>query len=217
MALTCNKKEAMRYLGYRGQELSNEILKMIDEIAGEAEKAATPRHCTVSDELCRDGGELFLKSSGMALEGQSIKNHLKNCDKVILLAATLGIETDRLIRMYEARDMTRAVIFDACASALIETCCDGICTSLEREAGKEGLYPTKRFSPGYGDMPLSAQPGLIRVLDAQRKIGLTLSDSLIMLPRKSVTAIIGLSRERQSCGGYGCDMCSMNKTCPNRK
>ena len=206
----------MRYLGYRGQEVSGDILNMIENTAAETEKTAAPRFCYTKDVLVRRDGRLFL-SGGRELEGESIKKHLRGCAEVILFAATLGIETDRLIRLYEIRDMTRAVVMDACASALIETYCDSVCAQLEREAMEKGLYLTQRFSPGYGDMPMSLQLELVRITDAQRKIGLTLNDSLLMIPRKSVTAVMGLSEEKQRCAGYGCEMCSMNKTCTSRR
>lgn len=218
MVLRCDKDEAMRYLGYRGQEVSEEILRLIDETAGEAERAVLPRFCTVRDRLEKRPDGIYLKNCGLCLSGVSIKKHLEICDNVILFGATLGIEIDKLIRIYETKDMTRAVIMDSCASALIENYCDNICGEMETELRKEGLYMTSRFSPGYGDLPLSVQRELVRALNASRRIGLTLNEQYLMFPRKSVTAVIGLAETKPAnCGGYGCEMCSMNKTCPGSR
>jgi hypothetical protein len=82
-----------------------------------------------------------------------------------------------------------------------------------------GLTITRRFSPGYGDLPLDIQPALLAVLDAERRIGLTCTQSLILLPRKSVTALIGLGESlpaREQKAG-SCEGCSLSKTCSINK
>jgi hypothetical protein len=140
---------------------------------------------------------------------------LDGCEKVVLLACTLGLEFDARLRAAQARDMSKAVILDGCGSALVEQGCE----EAEREIALRfpGMYLTDRFSPGYGDLPLSLQPQILQALDAQRRLGIVVSPSLLMTPAKSVTAIIGLSSVPQMARIRGCEYCSMKETCALRK
>ena len=111
--------------------------------------------------------------------------------------------------------MGEAVIFDACGSAWVESGCDA--AEAEIAARFKGRYLTDRFSPGYGDLPLSLQPAVLAALDAEKRLGIHLSDSFLMTPSKSVTAVIGVSDEPQPARVRGCGSCVMNKTCDYRK
>ena len=126
--------------------------------------------------------------------GQDIKKHLEGCEYVALQAVTLGQEVDRLIRKAEITDMAKAVVMDALASAASEQVCREADLLLHRNS--PGLFMTWRFSPGYGDFPISVQRMLLSLLDAGKRIGLAVSDSSILTPRKSVTGVIGLSASK---------------------
>lgn len=140
---------------------------------------------------------------------------LEQCDQAVLLACTLGTRFETLLRAEQVRDMARAVILDACGSALVEAGCD----QAERELTLRmpNRYLTDRFSPGYGDLPLSLQPELCSALDTQRRLSLYVTESFLMTPSKSVTAIIGLSAHPQMARIRGCDYCSMRETCALRR
>ena len=79
------------------------------------------------------------------------------------------------------------------------------------------LEQTWRFSPGYGDLPIEIQGEFLQVLDAPKRIGLYATANNILTPRKSVTAVIGLSENKISKGRRGCVICSMKDACPYRK
>lgn len=156
----------------------------------------------------------------LPLGGRDIAAHLTGCDEAVLLAATLSAPVDALIRKAEHSDLTRAVFCDAAAAAAIEF----VCEALERELHAALPYPffTARFSAGYGDFPLMQQSALIAMLDAPRKIGLTVTPQQTLLPMKSVTAVIGLSHtptrdaRRYSCGN-SCALCPHRETCGIRR
>ena len=198
-------QEAMRYLGAgRGDEaLARQVAESAREIA------ETPRH--IYRVFTLEGTSL--PQLGLDLPGKTAETMLKSCEKVVLLACTLGQQFDALLRAAQARDMAKAVILDGCGSALVEQGCD----AAEREiAGRfPSWYLTDRFSPGYGDLPLDGQRALFAVLDCHKEIGLYLNESLLMSPTKSVTAIVGLSRE-DHCGETGCKGCE-KKDCSFRK
>jgi len=145
-----------------------------------------------------------------------LSQHINGCKEAAIFAATLGAQTDLLIQKYNKLDMSKAVILQACAATVIEAYCDEQQDFMKEEAGKQGLYLRPRFSPGYGDFPLTYQKDLLGVLNCQKRIGLTVMDSLILAPSKSVTAVIGLTEESTTCHIARCMTCQA-KNCPFRK
>ena len=111
--------------------------------------------------------------------------------------------------------MARAVIMDVCGSAYVEAGCDE--AEKEIAARYPDLFLTDRFSPGYGDLPLSVQANVLQALDAQRLLGVYALPSFMMAPAKSVTAVIGLSRTPQPARVRGCGYCAMLENCVYRK
>lgn len=154
-----------------------------------------------------------LEGPGLVLPGADIEKHLEGCHAVYLLALTLGTGIERDIRAAEATDMQKAVVLDIGASVLIEQYADAADAVLRAEAKKRGEFITGRFSPGYGDFPISLQPDFIRLTDAARSIGLSANESFILLPRKSITAVIGVSASEVK--GYlaGCAQCPLIEKC----
>ena len=148
-------------------------------------------------------------------QGEDIKKHLADCDRAVVLCATLGAEADRLIRVSQISDMPRAVVIDALASAMTEQVCAQVDRLLAEQL--EGCYFTYRFSPGYGDYPIELQREFLRFLDAPRKIGLTVTESFLLTPAKSVTAVAGISAEPVPRGRRGCAVCSLRDTCAYRR
>lgn len=130
--------------------------------------------------------------------------NLKDCERVVLFAATIGVGVDRLIAKYARIAPSRAVMLQAIGAERIEALCDAFCDDLARETS---LHTRPRFSPGYGDLSLETQKDIVTVLDCSRKIGLTLNDSLLMSPSKSVTAFVGLSREKRRRPKSKCALC----------
>ena len=103
--------------------------------------------------------------------------------------------------------MSRAVVMQAAAAAMIEEYCDQVCSALKEEYEARGEYLRPRFSPGYGDFPLECQPALLGALEAGKRIGIKLTDSLLMMPSKSVTAVMGISKKPHRCDVRGCEAC----------
>lgn len=202
--MTDVKSEALRYLGYRGNPPDEATAALLDKGYDELKTAAVPRYIT----------KLFAKQDAShLLKGSGIAAHLSASDRVIFFAATLGSGTDRLIHTAEITNMAYALILDALASAMTEQLCDNI--EQELHAGVSGYF-TWRYSPGYGDYPLDVQSGIIRALDADKRIGLTVTSSDILIPRKSVTAVIGVSDSEQAKGQRGCATCNLRETCSFR-
>ena len=213
-----DKGEVLRYLGYNNQSIDGGLDGVIDECMEEILKISRYRYIYRVFDVRKNESCTELEGANVRLTGGDINAHLKDCPKGALMAVTLGIETDNAIRISQSTDMLKAVVLDACATELAEKVCDMAEAEIKEIAEREGLGTNFRFSPGYGDLPLDTQKSIIDALDAGRKIGLTLTESSIMIPGKSVTAIIGFTKDRAAqTGKPGCDICSMKDTCKFRK
>lgn len=209
------RKEALRYLGWHGGVLPPELEQLLDDCIREMSAVCAPRYVWRRLPLERQGE--VLSAGGLVLPGIQLPRLLSDCSACVIFALTLGDAPEALIRRAAALHQTRALMLDACASAACEQSCDDLQTLLEEQLRPEGLFATVRYSPGYGDLPLSLQPRLLELLNASRQIGLTLTESLLMAPRKSVTAIFGLSDRVQPRQRSGCADCALNQTCSFRK
>lgn len=186
-------KEVLRYLGHHGQAMTEEFLAMAERCIDQVCRTAVPRHCAGSFLLERTEAGLKVGGTTLTLTGRDIARLLQNSRRCILLAATLGPEVDALIRQRQAQSMAEAVLCDAAATALIECVCDEAEKQLWAGLAR-GERLTRRYSCGYGDLPLSLQPDFVRVLDTPRKIGLACTPSLLLTPQKSVTAVLGIAK-----------------------
>ena len=206
--------EALRYLGV-GPGAPEALRRQAEEVASTLTAALRPRYTYRVCALERDGGAFTLPEAGVTLTGATAARMLAQCDQAALLICTLGAGFETMLRAEQARDMARAVMLDACGSAWVESGCDA--AEKELAARFPGRYLTDRFSPGYGDLPLALQPAICAALDAGRRVGVQVTDSFLMNPSKSVTAVIGLSDRPQQARIRGCAYCSMRETCTLRK
>ena len=197
-------REVLRYLG-ADENAPEELRRKVEEVGAAVNLHPRWTWRVISlDESCP-----------LSLEGKMARSMLEQCRQAVVLCCTMGTEFDTMLRSWQARDMSRAVILDAWGSALVEVGCD----TAEREIAARipDLYLTDRFSPGYGDLPLALQEPICRLLDLQRRLGVYVSEKYFLTPRKTVTAIIGLSEKPQMARIRGCDHCAMQETCLLRK
>ena len=205
--------EAMRYLG--AGEGDDALRRQLAAVASELTAALEPRYVYRVFDLARENGDILLAGTGVRLTGATASTMLAQCRRAALLACTLGPGFDAMLRREQARDMGRAVMLDACGSAWVESGCNA--AEEELRARLPGLFLTDRFSPGYGDLPLRLQPAICAALDAERRVGIHVSDSFLMNPMKSVTAVIGISDHPQMARIRGCAYCAMADRCRLRK
>lgn len=183
-----DRQEILRYAGARTAD--SDLSVLLEDVLAEGSQL-------LSGQVCWQVFPLSVKDSEMDLTfgtviSADLAAHLRGCNHVAVFAATLGIALDRRIARYAASAPAKALLLQAFGAERVEALCDSFCGLLQETAAADGQTTTSRFSPGYGDLPLAFQRELFRVLDCPRKIGLTLSDSLMMSPSKSVTGIIGI-------------------------
>lgn len=218
-----NKHEIYRYLGYKSETPDEQILKITDEVLGEIILVSEPKSVYKIFDCQIENDDIFLFDCGinenkdidkltqipqLVINSKNLADNLRQCSKVVLLAATIGIGADKLLNKYELMNMTKASVTQACAAAYIEAFCNVLQEEIRQQALTEGLYLRPRFSPGYGDLKLETQKHIFEVLECTKRIGLTLTQSLLMYPTKSVTAIIGLTPNKQSCHIDKCKQCN---------
>ena len=205
--------EALRYLG--AAQADDETRRLAEAAAALLEERLCPRFLWKTFRTVREEQAVRLEGTELRLPGKLAAGMLAECDAAVLIVCTLGAGFDRMLREWETRDMARAAVMDACGSAWTEAICDEAEKEIRRRFPER--YCTDRFSPGYGDLPLSLQADFLRETDAGRKLGITVNDSFLLLPCKSVTAAIGLSEKPQGAKIRGCAYCSLRENCEYRK
>ncbi|MBQ4649075.1 MAG: Vitamin B12 dependent methionine synthase activation subunit [Firmicutes bacterium] len=202
-------KETLRYLGYsssQAETADERTLEVVIECAGELARRCRPRHISRRIPVKAAGGSRTELEGGFVWESESLGRALGGCSEVLIFGATLGVEADMLIGRFARRDISRAAIMAAAATAFTEDYCDWACRRLEEELQQQGHTLGERFSPGYGDFSLEYQGDIFRILDCPKNIGVTLTDEFIMIPSKSVTAVMAIDGY---CGKQlGCRYCS---------
>ena len=192
-------KETARYLGY------SRFVSPDQDVSGLMEKAAREMAEVMKAQAVFEMFDLTVFSirptdysttaeisfADVTLQSRDLGNNLKDCKKVALLAATIGPQIDALIRRHSSLDPVYASILQATGAMFIEEVVDLVNDEIKKIAEAAGLKTRPRYSPGYGDVPLEVQRDFFRLLPCTR-IGLTLMDTLIMAPEKSVTAFVGL-------------------------
>ena len=123
---------------------------------------------------------------------RALRRNLQGCRGAVLFAATIGAGMDRLIRRYERTQPARGILLQGIGAERVEALCELFYQEVSAQAELAGLKSHHRFSPGYGDLPLDVQPQFLSLLDARRRLGITLNASCLMSPSKSVTAVIGI-------------------------
>ena len=189
---TIDLKQAARYFGQRG------------------EPDAAPHAVWLESDVDS------LTEAGL-LQWEDVYRHLTGCDRAILLAVTLGPGVDAQIRRAGVGDIAAGVASDALGSALAEQMADAAEAELRNAAAGQGRYLTGRYSPGYGDWPITVQPLVAAALDTARRAGLCVTDTNLMTPRKSVTALLGVSEHPVKGHLAGCGHCVLRTRCEYRK
>lgn len=184
-----NRREILRYAGVRG-EADPTLSALLDACLGEMAAGLCYRVCYAEVPVAAVDAQLDL--GAFRTKSADLAKCLAGCDKAILFVATVGPLPDRMVARYGTVAPTRALLCQAIGAERIEALCDAFSAAAEKEHGAV-LRP--RFSPGYGDLSLTVQGNIFRVLEPARRIGVSLTDGLLMAPTKSVTAIIGIKKE----------------------
>lgn len=203
-----DRTTALRYMGAVGWEPDAASAALMDKAEQQLFKTATPRAVWRT-----------LPRTALPLEGRGrdLERHLRGCDAVLAMAATLGSEVDTLLRRMELTDIALAATADAMASVLLEQVCDALEAELQSQLQAENCYLTGRFAPGYGDCPLELNEEISLATDSVRGCGLAVTAQHLLVPRKSTTALLGVADHPVTGAPAGCGTCHLREACRFRK
>lgn len=206
-----NRREIARYA--RADADDPRIAALMKDCIREAEPVLEYRVCYTEDNIVRNQRDISF--CGIHTQSSVVAKAVNGCERILLFAATVGASYDRLIARYSRLEPSKGLMLQAIGAERIESLCDAFCDKINTELCASGKSLRTRVSPGYGDIPLSMQNQMFLALDCERKIGLTLNESLLMSPSKSVTAIAGIgagrSNSKNPCAECQKDSCAYRK------
>lgn len=188
-----NLREIYRYAG--GSAEHADLCKAVEDCLLELADALSFSVCYRELEIKRQDGVLDL---GFAkTDSKNLSDLLLECERILLFAATIGPMPDRMLLKYGRVSPLKALVTDAVGSERVESLCELFVKERAQEYQKEGCFLTPRFSPGYGDLPLTLQKEIFLALEPEKHLGLTLSERMLMWPCKSVTALAGIGKRKK--------------------
>ena len=181
-------REATHYLGYKTKAIDESTCNMLVDGFAELDAIKHSRfiyRLFLINRLADDK----LGVGSIEFVSKNLVTNLEGCNECAVFVVTLGAEVDTCIRRYMITDIAKALVMQACAAVLVEELCD----EVEEKLKNNGRLKA-RFSPGYGDLPLTYQKDILRELEATKKIGVAINDEYMLFPLKSVTAIVGIRK-----------------------
>jgi hypothetical protein len=207
--------ETRRYAGLRAAENFSD--KIVADACTTALAIAKPRGIF---QQCGYDAESYqlLCEEPFTVEGSKIRKHLENAKIAIIMAVTIGSDIEKEINtLFSKKEYSRGLMLDAAAITATETIADQLNHYIDKMAAKQGYETTWRYSPGYGDWPLTQQLNLIKAIHADQ-IDIHITSGCMLVPQKSITAIIGMARSAaKNSIPSGCCNCSMHNICSSRK
>ncbi|MDL2212320.1 hypothetical protein LJB88_05525 [Erysipelotrichaceae bacterium OttesenSCG-928-M19] len=212
MELNLDLNEIKRYLKYDTDILDEVTQNNLVKALALVKEVVQPKYISQKYPLTIKDNEVIIEQTVLTFNSIDLRKHLQQCDEVVLLVATLGLELDKLIKKLEITDLSLAYLVNGVAIEYLEKYLD----YLQENELAFAKNQTARYSIGYGDLDLSYQEALIKVLDATKKIGVNVLPSHLMIPSKSVSAIIGLSHHQVTNDLRKCPNCLASGKCSNR-
>lgn len=211
-----DRAETLRYMRMGAAEPDVVLTSRLDRVEAEVLAACRPVSYWRLETVAFGESPGAVKIGPLVVQSCALAHTLQGCRHAFLFCATLGAGVDALLRRYSQMSGADALMAQAAATAAIESYCDSCQETLQKEPAVAGEHLRMRFSPGYGDLSLETQRPLLQILDSGRRAGIVLSDTLLMIPSKSVSAIIGVGTPLATPRHSGCKSCS-KADCAYRK
>ncbi|NCA66447.1 MAG: hypothetical protein EOM87_00120 [Clostridia bacterium] len=189
-----DKQEIRRYLGIKSGEIGVDD-SLLEELWSLLTIKINPRIISGEYEIERIDNGYRLSGTRVIFKGKLIDKVLKDCESIVLFAVTLTAEADSLLREYSIKSMTKAVTLNACMTAYLENFADDFEAQQKENAESEGKGITRRISCGYGDFDIAKQNDIIELLRADKYLGITVNENNMLVPVKSITALIGIGEK----------------------
>lgn len=193
-----DEKDALRYLGHRGQAMDCDLEALFQKTVANVNALKACGLAKMFPVASIESDCVHLEGTSLVLPGSHIARHVKGASAVVLLAVTLGFDCERLLRQTACVSATEGLIADACASSMVEHAAEVFSEEIAATAASENLRCGKRFSPGYGDFPLAIQRDFLVALGATKILGIQVTEGDLMVPTKSITAVIPLFKATEA-------------------
>ena len=213
-----NKKRVCHYIGYDADyKPPARILSLIDDYVEHSHHLIEPSYSYTIRDIKRVQGSRVLIDGSIAFESQVIARLLEQCHKLALFLVTIGghlEETSR--RLAEDGNILQAAVLDAIGSDAVGRVADFVQARIKEIAKNESLVISPRFSPGYCDWDITQQQVLFRAVDSD-SAGIHLTEGCLMIPRKSISGIIGIGPPNRGVEKYNpCRTCH-KRDCRGRR
>lgn len=217
MEFEIDRDDVLAFLGYSEQKIDTKLNKLIDDTIELSYEFIKPLSAYGIFDIQAENGRVSFQGLFDVIS-DDLFNLLKYSNKAVLAAFTLGSEIEQNIKRFSYTEINKAVILDCCAAAAIEGYADSVLNKIATDLKKENLNLTNRFSCGYGDFSLSHQADIIAALSARKRIGLYADDADMLYPKKSMTAVLGITADNINHKYYaGCENCAAKNNCRYRK
>jgi len=211
-----DEKETRRYAGLQKADFSDAA---IHRACLEAQILSQPKAVWNLYDYNAANHMLNASFESVLLEGNSIRRHLHQAKQLLAICVTIGESIENTIHdHFKTGDYAHSLLLDAAATTAVETAADALENAIRPQFAKQGLAFLARFSPGYGDFDIRFQSKLLQLSQAE-SIGVQMTESYMLMPRKSITALIGLVPAKQApCPPTheNCKTCQQ-KNCLSRK
>ena len=214
--MTIDRAETLRYLRMGTTEPDAELTRRLARVESEILASCRPVAYWRLESIAVGAEPGQLAIGPLEVRSCGLSRVLQGCRHAFLFCATLGAGVDALLRRYSQTSGADALMAQAVATAAVEAYCDECQARLLAEPAVKGEFLRMRFSPGYGDLPLETQRPLLQILDSGRRAGIVLTETFLMIPSKSVSAIIGVGAKPEADLPIGCRVCA-KKDCEYRK
>jgi hypothetical protein len=208
-----NRKQVCRYVGYSADyELPTRISSLIDEYIDNVHCLIEPSYAYVIRDIERVQGSTVAIEGSITFENQVIARLLEQCHEVAVFLVTIGKHLeDTAERLASDGLMVQAAVLDAIGSNAVDRVADLVQSKIRGAASTLGLGSSRRFSPGYCDWDIDGQSRVFQAVDGDA-LGIRLTERCLMMPRKSISAIIGIGPADGNVEGYNpCKTCNKER------
>lgn len=214
--LHLDMQELYILMGYGNHIPGSNIQNIIDGMISELNESCKPRCGYILSEGELIDNEHVKVGDTILNPGKIITHAMRDADYYAIFTATAGSDFENwCVRLKEEDDVLKDFIADALGSVIAEAAVAWLMEKLESEVAKQGLKISNNYSPGYCDWLLIEQRKLFSIFPVNVS-GISLTDSCLMLPVKSVSGIVAIGKDIRK-RPYGCDICKMTNCVKNRK
>ena len=217
-ALTIDKQQIMSQIGYDDNyEPSAKIQSLVDDYIDNYHNLIESSYSyVIKDTKSVRRNQISIEDS-IFLESGILARLLERCEKVAIFALTIGSHLEEMVAyLAENGLILQATVLDAIGSGAAEQLAAYVEDSIRKLVGSRGFVISRRFSPGYCDWDVSQQEMVFKAIE-KKTVDIHLTNEYLMIPRKSISGIIGIGRDNDAIENYNpCKTC-LKADCPGRR